>query len=379
MKKTANINRAVKRFNSEKEQLGIGIFPTSKEQYDQIKYEYYMIQTTISVFRCPPGLKWCIMPVSQCKMNCPFLILYPFNCERIDGRYMNSRLSFAYDWSWGSLETPTSDLQLNYSLVYPPSPCWIYLQHLQILLDLFEEILHDDSNIEVVADKISLVETSLSNFKSTEHFFSMQLWSSDAEYTTNLIQNQTNINDLKKYIRQSHPLQFVNSMIYLFENDLQNYNNFHCAPDMIQLFHFANDNNESSKCIKVNVMRILSLSFGIPSTLDLVSGLLSVAESCVLDEIHIYFMKFMMIKQTRRVPRAGSRQIQSNIVKINLILGASQGKIMPILCRMHKFHPQSIANVIAAVLNYGEIYLSDFETTESTALLDRYTKLCIVE
>tara|TARA_B100001741_G_scaffold286082_1_gene262713 strand:+ start:2815 stop:3951 length:1137 start_codon:yes stop_codon:yes gene_type:complete len=375
MKKTANISRAVKRFYAENEQIGVTIVPNNIKQVNHLKHQYYLIKTSITVFCCPPGLHWSVVPLSKCNINCPFLLLYPFNCDRIDGFNMNSKLS--YDWSWGSLEFPTSDLQLNYTHVHNSSASWVYLQHLQILMDLFEEIAacNDKSTIEDISDRISLVETSLSNFKTTKHFYSMPLWENEADYIEQLLLHAVDIKKLKKFIQESHPLQFVHSMISLFENDVQTYNYFFGAADMIQLFYFANNRNESSTCVKVNLMKIFKHVVYTSSITDVVSGLLSIAENCVIREIYTYFIKFMMVKQVRRVSRAGSKQIQSNVNKIKLMCQAAEGKIMPILCRMHKFHPENVANVIASFLSYGDIDLRDFESNESIFLFDRYRKL----
>lgn len=216
---TAYVKRVHERFGCSETEF-VGFTLVSNDSNDDIPLDAYNYVQDVCVSKysntipCPSRMCWRLKPLKEHNTMMPFLPIFPYDCDRRDGRYFNSMWNVIHAKGWAALRFPEkTNGKFVFSIeLYTGKKCasatWITLQHAQIIIDLMNELCA--ASAEDVVRHLCYAQTSLCNFKTTGTFLQFCR-----------IENQLYMNNLIKSMKYgnvcglrdlSHPVQFIESM-----------------------------------------------------------------------------------------------------------------------------------------------------------------------
>lgn len=224
---TAYVKRVHERFGCSETEF-VGFTLVSNDSNHDIPLDAYNYVQDICVsndtISCPSRMCWRLKPLKEHNTMMPFLPIFPYDCDRRDGRFFNSMWNKIHVKGWAALQFPEKtngkfvfSIELYTGKRYA-SATWITLQHAQIIIDLMNELC--DASTEDVVRHLCYAQTSLCNFKTTGTFLQFCRIENQL-YMNNLIESikYGNVCDLRDL---SHPIQFIESIYKVQANDCTN-------------------------------------------------------------------------------------------------------------------------------------------------------------
>jgi len=366
-KKTAYTDRAIHRFNCEKSCIGITLsFKNHDTSSEDMNSKLLDMVNSISPLKCPKNMIWRLKSYTEKHDKLPFLTLYPFDCSRHDSIAFNQKLIPYHNWTWGRIQYPIKDdtnnfcMNENKNAIYSPSPTFILWQHIQILNDLCMEIYNKTDDLTILSETISLVETSLCNFKTTHHF-NVQKDVDISLLSKSICKNIHNIMFMKDIIKHNHPNILSNIILNLYEKyntDTYNLKNIlFIACNKIQDINFFK--NQLCDIINKNVCSVYKFD---------ISQILNDANPKILKDISILYCYLSMIKFLMKIHRSGPKQLLYFMIRTKRYCNSIHNS-MTLINDLYDIEKFQLANCICAKVVFGETNKNDFYNTNATDIL----------
>ena len=379
LKSTAALNKSIERFKLKNNLHGFVLVPIQGTKINILDPSFQMhlqfANTTISVFSAPKGYCWRYLPYDNNLIKAPFFVPFPFDFNRKDSLHANHVLSDYQIWSWSRIQYPIKKgefLMLNEIFgpkVYSPCLSYIYLQHIQIIKDLSDEIVDFPNNSLIISEIMSLVNISLCNLKT----MIKEKRKDNICYGKLLTFLRTSVNILQtiKHLRNTmHPIDFASTLVYVYENDF----NFFCmipgSNVLIDIMYFGSLQNNTVLWKRFQFCKIIN---GLDCDIDLcmvknescAKKLITFAETRLFKDISkLYTCNHMMYKMIQ-VEKSGPKQMLDSIIHCQKSIKDCKQKMVLLMNNIEKVKAEHIANAIAVRMLGEKVSIVDLNSTWS--------------
>lgn len=374
LRPTAALNKSIDRFKIRDELHGFVLSPSSDKGnvYDEkVQTALKLVNTTVSAFSAPEGYRWRYSPYNDNITQVPFFVPFPFDFDRQDSKHANDIIYHFQIWSWSRIQFPIKKdefLVLNDNFkenIYSPCFTYIYLQHLQLVKDLCDELVTFPENSVIISELMSLVNISLYNFKR------MIGKRTVVPYENISLHISKSLNTLQtmKYLRNiMHPLDFVSTLVYIFENDANIFFNIpgsKILADIIYLGILKNNTILWKRYQLCKVFNTLDFHVNMTNNESCVKQLITFAEARLFKRIaQLYTLNHIILKMVQ-VEKSGAKQLLDSIAHCHKYIQRCNRKLVLIMNSIDKIRAENVANCIAVRILGDEVNFYDLHTTSS--------------